>query len=222
MLFWSPDVCGPGVFGYRRTVMAFALRGACIGAFLLACDPPTAPEETPAPEVPELAACESVTADMWPEPWSAAEREVLARINALRAEGGSCGALQFSPAPPLAMHPALRCAARLHTDDMIARAYLSSVDPDGLGVGPRLVALGYDPATFSEIVAVVTEESIDEADDAADVVTAWRDNPTSCWQLYARELTHVGIGGLEATYTAKETDEPQRAAYWTVTLATPR
>ncbi|MDC0667284.1 CAP domain-containing protein [Nannocystis radixulma] len=202
--------------------MSFALRGACIGALLLACDSALPPEEEPAPEVPELAACEPVTADTWPEAWSVAEREVLARINALRAEGGACGTLQFSPAPPLAMHPLLRCAARLHTDDMIERVYVSSVDPDGLGVGPRLAALGYDPATFSEIVAVVTEDDVDEADDAADVVTAWRDNPTSCWQLYARELTHVGIGGLEGTYTVKDPEAVKRAAYWTVTLATPR
>lgn len=199
--------------------MSFALRGSCVGLLVLACDPVIPPEDEPAPEVVDLEACEPAAA--WPEPWSEAEREVLARINALRAEGGTCGALRFSPAPPLAMDPTLRCAARLHTADMIERAYISSVDPDGLGLGARLASLQYDAATFSEVVAVVTEEAIAEADDAADVVTAWRDNLTSCWQLYARELTHVGVGGLEATYMSKEVVDPVRAAYWTLTLATP-
>ena len=203
--------------------MATALRGTCVGALLvLACDAPVAPEPEAVPAVPELAACEPVGDDAWPEPWADAELEVLARVNALRARGGSCGVLQFSPAPPLRMQPNLRCAARLHTDDMVERAYVSSVDPDGLGAGNRIARLEYNAATFAEVVAVVTEDDIDELDDADDVVTAWRDNPTSCWQLFARELTEVGVGGREATYMAKEAEEPQRAAYWTLTLATPR
>lgn len=203
--------------------MATALRGTCVGALLvLACDPPLPPEQAAPPAVPELAACEPVAEGEWPDPWAEAEHEVVARINELRARGGRCGALQFSPAPPLRMQPALRCAARLHTADMIEREYVSSVDPDGLGVGSRLAGLEYNAATFAEVVAVVTEDAVDELDDAADVVTAWRDNPTSCWQLYARELTDVGVGGREATYMAKEAEEPQRAAYWTLTLAAPR
>lgn len=196
-----------------------SLRLSSLGALLLACDPAAPPEEEPALEVPDTEACEPASA--WSESWSAAEREVLARINALRAEGGRCGDLRFAPAPPLSLHPTLRCAARLHTADMIARAYVSSVDPDGLGLGDRLAALGFSAATFAEVVAVVTEDEVDPADDAADVITAWRDNPTSCWQLYARELTHAGIGGAEAPFMSKDADAPQQAAYWTLTLAAP-
>ncbi|WAS97553.1 CAP domain-containing protein [Nannocystis punicea] len=203
--------------------MATALRGTCVGALLVfACDPPLPPEQESPPEVPDLRACDPVADGEWPEPWAEAEAEVLARINELRAEGGRCGELQFAPAPPLRMHPNLRCAARLHTADMIERAYVSSVDPDGLGLGARLGSLEYPAATFAEVVAVVTEDEVDELDDAADVVTAWRDNLTSCWQLYARELTDVGVGGREATYMAKEAEAPQRAAYWTLSLAAPR
>lgn len=199
----------------RRSYVALAL------ALAGACDAPAPPTaDDPEPEVADLEACEPAT--MWPAPWSDAERDVLAEINALRADGGDCGDLHFSPAPPLAMHPTLRCAARLHTADMIARAYVSSVDPDGLGLGARLASLGYDAATFTEAVAVVTEDHVDDADDARDVVLTWRDNPTSCWQLFARELTHVGIGGQEATFMPKDDDEATRAAYWTLSLAAPR
>lgn len=201
--------------------MSPALRRSCLVlAAVLACDGAPVDQGASAPEVAELPACEPV-AD-WPEAWADAERAVLAGINALRAEGGRCGNLQFPPAPPLRMHPTLRCAARLHTDDMIARAYVTSVDPDGLGLGARLAALEYEPATFAEVVAVITEDEVSADDDARDVVVAWRDNLTSCWQLYARELTHVGVGGREATFTPKDPPEPRRAAYWTLTLATPR
>lgn len=201
--------------------MSPALRRPCLALVaVLACDAAPVDERAPPPEVADLPACEPV-AD-WPEAWAEAERAVLAEINALRAEGGRCGDLQFAPAPPLQMHPTLRCAARLHTDDMIARAYVTSVDPDGLGLGARLSALEYDPATFAEVVAVVTEDDVSAADDARDVVVAWRDNLTSCWQLYARELTHAGVGGREATFTPNNQTEPRRAAYWTLSLATPR
>ena len=207
--------------------MPSALRWPCVAlaanlAVVLACDGPPDGGDEPevAPDVPDTAVCEPV-AD-WPEAWADAERAVVAEINALREEGGWCGPLHFAPAPPLRMHSSLRCAARLHTADMIAREYLSSVDPDGLGLGARLLTLEYAAATFAEVVAVVTEDTIDDDDDVRDIVVAWRDNPTSCWQLHARELTHVGVGGREATFMPKEADAPSRAGYWTLSLAAPR
>lgn len=185
---------------------------------LLACDAPAEPEPEPAPEVADLEAC--APAAMWPAEWTAAEVAVLAELNAMRAEGGRCGDLQFDPAPPLRMDPTLRCAARLHTLDMIARQYVSSIDPDGVTVGTRLFDLGYAAAIYSEVVSVVTEAVADPEDDAHDAVVAWRDNPASCWQLRARELTAVGIGGQPGMFTPKDKD-PTPSTYWTLTVATP-
>lgn len=199
--------------------MPAALRRCCALLLVLAaCDEAPAPEPMSPPEVADLAAC--APAATWPEEWSAAERAVLAEINALRAEGGACGTLQFAPAPPLRMHPTLRCAARLHTADMIARQFVSAIDPDGVGTGARLAALGYAAATFGEVVNAITETVADPADDARDAVIAWRDNPASCWQLRARELTDVGIGGNLGMFTPKD-QEPTPAAYWTLTVAAP-
>lgn len=200
--------------------MAPALRCllALLACDLLACDAPAEPEPEPeAPlEVADLEAC--AAAAMWPEAWSTAERAVLAELNALRAEGGACGDLEFAPAPPVRMDPTLRCAARLHTLDMIARQYVSSIDPDGVTVGTRLFDLGYAAAIYSEVVGVVTEAVADPEDDARDAVVAWRDNPTSCWQLRARELTHVGVGGQPGMFTPKDKD-PTASTYWTLTVA---
>lgn len=200
--------------------MSVLLRRSCVGLVaLLACEAGSPPADEPTPAVPDTEACAPVAT--WPEEWAAAEAAVVAEINALRAEGGTCGDLRFTPAPPVRMHSTLRCAARLHTADMIAREYVSSVDPDGVYVGARLAAVGYAAATYSEIVAIVTEELADPSDDARDVVIAWRDNPTSCWQLYARELTEVGVGGSSGSFTPNNQDEARPAAYWTLTLAAP-
>lgn len=202
-------------FGYPWRGMS--LRRLAI-VLLLACDPP-APAATPAPELPDSELCAPAAA--WPEPWADAEVELLRELNALRAEGGRCGDLVFAPAPPLRMHPDLRCVARLHTADMIARDYVAAVDPDGLGTGARLALAGYDAATFTEAVAVVHEDEIDEVDDALDVLTAWRTSPTNCWQLHARELSEVGVGAREGVRVPKDETDPRRAGYWTLTLAAP-
>lgn len=199
--------------------MPSALRRAgLVAVVVLACDT-SAPSPDVVLDIPETEAC-APAAD-WPDPWAAAEAQLLRELNALRAEGGSCGDLHFSPAPPLRMDPTLRCAARLHTADMLARSYVSAVDPDGLGTAARLALVGYDAATFTEAVAVVTEDAIDERDDARDALTAWRNNPTSCWQLFARELTDAGVGGREGSFIPKDEDTPHRAGYWTLTLAAP-
>lgn len=181
---------------------------------LVACDDPPAPTPEAAPEVADLDACDAVTD--WPEDWSTAEAAVLAEINRLRAEGGTCDKLQFAPAPPLRMDPTLRCAARLHTLDMIARGYLSSVDPDGVTVGTRLGELGFGAAIYSEVVNVVTAPT----PDPVEAVIAWRDNPASCWQLRARELTVAGLGGQPGPFTPQNKDATD-SSYWTLTVATP-
>ncbi len=185
---------------------------------LAACDPAPAPavEE---PEVPTGARCEPV-ADA---PLVAAEQALLAEINALRAGGGRCGTLAFLPAAPLRFAPALRCAARLHSEDMVAREFLGVLDPDGLGTGARLLAVDYEASTFGENVGF----SRVDADDpdlaevaAADIAAAWADNPTTCWKLRARELEQLGIGATLGSYTQKGA-EPTPGVIWTATFAAP-
>lgn len=184
---------------------------------LVGCDP--APVEPAAePLVPDTARCEPV-AD-WD--FTAAEDALRAEIDAVRAEGGRCGALTFLPAPRLRPDPALRCAARLHSADMQARMYTGQVDPDGVGTGPRLAAVGYTASSFGENVGftVTTDADPDWTQAAADMVAAWADNPTTCWKLHARELQDVGIGAAAGSFTPKELD-PVTGLYWTATFAAP-
>lgn len=183
-----------------------------------ACDP-AASEPDPADlDVPALELCDPV-AD-----WDslAVEEHLVAQINALRRDGGRCGARSFLPAAPLGIDPALRCIARLHSKDMVVRGYLAQVDPDGVGTGPRLDAVGYLAATFAEDVAFVDAPSTADADlaeAAADAaVRSWKDNPTTCWKLYAREWTDLGVGAVRGGYDPKDS-EAVVGVYWTATFA---
>ena len=181
------------------------------------CDPaPVEPAEVPV--VPDLERCDPV-ADSTLGP---AEDALLAAINELRAAGGRCGALAFLPAAPLRVDPALRCAARLHSADMQARMYTGQVDPDGVGTGPRVGAVGYDASTFAENTGFTVTSEADTAftQAAADMLATWADNPTTCWKLHARELQDLGIGAATGMFTPKEA-EPVPGLYWTATFAAP-
>ncbi len=183
-----------------------------------ACETPEPEPESEPPIVPDGAHCEPVRES----PQTLAEDTLLAEINALRARGGRCGPLRFLPAPALAFDPALRCAARLHTADMLARDFFGSVDPDGIGPGPRLAAAQYPASSFAENVgfARTTAEDPDQPAAAADITTTWADNPSTCWKLYAREFTAIGIGAAPVDYAFKDMD-PAPGLVFTATFAAP-
>ena len=185
----------------------------------LACDPGPDESEQDLLVVPDLAICDPV-AD-----WDslALEDALLAQINELRREGGRCGDLAFLPAPGLGMDPTLRCAARLHSQDMAARTFLAQVDPDGVGTGPRLGALGYTASTYAENVGFVQPDPDLDPDperDARAVLLGWQDNPSTCWKLFARELRAVGIGATPGSFDPKDL-EPVDGLYFTATFAAP-
>ena len=182
----------------------------------LACDTGSVAPEPDAPVVAELAVCDSV-AD-----WDTlVEDALLAQINALRREGGRCGDLAFEPAPGLGSDPTLRCAARLHSLDMVTRVYLAQVDPDGVSTGPRLDALDFAASTFGENVGFVQAAADQDPEQVARaVLLSWQDNPSTCWKLRARELEVVGIGATPGGFDPKAL-EPALGFYFTATFAAP-
>jgi uncharacterized protein YkwD len=181
-----------------------------------ACDSGPTESGPEAPVVAELAVCDPI-ADWDP----VIEDALLEQIDALRREGGRCGDLAFGPAPGLSADPSLRCAARLHSLDMVTRIYLAQVDPDGVSTGPRLDALGYPTSTFGENVGFVqAEPDLDPEQVARAILLSWQDNPSTCWKLRARELTAVGIGATPGSFDPKDLD-PVDGFYFTATFAAP-
>jgi uncharacterized protein YkwD len=90
---------------------------------------------------------------------TAAEEQFIELLNDARANPAGYGAsigLDLSyvaPAPPLAVNPLLVEAARLHSQDMNARAYFAHNTPEGVDPGARITATGYVWYTWGESIA---------------------------------------------------------------------
>lgn len=192
----------------------------CLALVLLAaCDDASSDPTDPAPTVPNSERCDPV-ADWQDAP---AELALLAEINDLRAQGGRCGDLNFLPSAPLRLAPALRCAARLHSQDMHVRQFLGQVDPDGVSTGARLDAVEYDAATFGENNGFSTfdpDRTRRIAAAAADIAASWADNPGTCWKLRAGELEEIGIGAFPGIYDPSRAD-PVQGYFWAAIVAAP-
>lgn len=192
----------------------------CLALVLLAaCDDTGLDPADEAPAVPSGTRCDPV-AD-WPD--AAAELALLAEINTLRAEGGRCGDLDFLPSAPLRLAPALRCATRLHSQDMHARQFLGQVDPDGLSTHARLAAVEYQAATFGEndgFSAFDPDRTRRIEAAAADIAASWADNPGTCWKLRARELEEIGIGAYAGIFAPKDAP-PVQGYFWSAIFTAP-
>jgi len=141
--------------------------------------------------VPEVAYCDAV-AD-WDAVWVNFENVVLELVNRQRAAGADCGSTgTFTPANPLSMSPALRCAARNHSLDMSTRDYFDHYSPEGEGPGERLDRSGYHGSTWGENIAwgYATPEA---------VVSGWMSSPGHCANIMGGQFTETGIGYHEGS-----------------------
>jgi uncharacterized protein YkwD len=80
----------------------------------------------------------------WADESRAGEQLFLELLNAAREYGYSCtaGAAGVAVAPVI-MKPELRCAARLHSQDMAERGYFGHVNPNNVGPEDRIRSAGY-------------------------------------------------------------------------------
>jgi uncharacterized protein YkwD len=137
------------------------------------------------------------------------QASMLARVNAARARGASCGSAgRFGPAPPLAWNDALARAAERHSRDMVAANLFSHTGSDKTELRQRADAVGYPWRTLAENIAG-GRGSVDGT------VQQWLDSPGHCANLMKPDLVHVGVacalGGPRSTYTH----------YWTMALGAP-
>jgi uncharacterized protein YkwD len=136
-------------------------------------------------EVPNTPHCAAAAA--WNVQWSGYENEVLRLSNEYRRTGATCGTTPYAPAPALTMSPALRCAARLHSKDMIDRAYFSHTTPDGVTFSQRITQAGYSWRTAGENIASGYRTP-------REVVDGWIKSPGHCQNLMKSAFTQIGIG----------------------------
>jgi hypothetical protein len=90
------------------------------------------------------------------------EQLYLEELDDARFNPGAYGAplgvnlANLAPAQPLAMNPLLVQAARLHSQDMIARNYFDHVTPEGIGPQQRIQAAGYRQKGWAESIETNT------------------------------------------------------------------
>jgi uncharacterized protein YkwD len=124
----------------------------------------------------------------WNPDWIAAELEVLDLVNQARAQGGNCGSQgNFPPSGPLTWHPALTCAARVHSKDMNDNNYFDHTNLQGNGPGWRLGQAGYNGGGWGENIAA-------GYGDPVSVVQGWLDSDGHCANMLNPGFSLIGIG----------------------------
>ena len=136
-----------------------------------------------------------------PEPDVEAWEEMLGAVNAVRAEGATCGAAWMPPVPELVWDSRLEAAAKRHARDMAEHDYFDHRDRDGAGIGERARRAGYDWRAVGENIAR-RQRTVEE------VVEDWLASPGHCRQLL--DAGYVEIGAAE------------HGAYWTQVFGVPR
>ena len=133
----------------------------------------------------------------------ALEDEILALVNQHRAAGATCDGEAKPPVGPLTMHPALRCAARVHSLDMRDRNFLDHTNPDGESPSDRMERAGYAWRAAGENIAVGNAT-------AAATMAQWMDSAGHCGNIMNGDYVHIGVGHVVD------------GALWTQVLGAPR
>ena len=125
--------------------------------------------------------------DDWPDAWTAFEWRVLELGNVERARGATCDGEPFGPAPPLAMDPLLRLAARLHSTNMAENGFFAHEDPEGRSPGDRVQEVGFRGSYIGENIA--RGQPTPEA-----VIAAWMASPGHCRNIMNPRYHFLGVG----------------------------
>jgi uncharacterized protein YkwD len=137
-------------------------------------------------DVPDIAYCEDVA--VWDPAWVQLELDILDLVNQRRAEGANCGSEgSFGAAPPLTMHPALRCAARKHSKDMHERSFFDHTNPSGESPWDRMGQAGYTYSSAGENIA-------GGSPDAAGTMQQWMGSDGHCANIMSPNFEEIGVG----------------------------
>jgi uncharacterized protein YkwD len=136
----------------------------------------------------DCATCESdCGACAWPPDLEATEDEMLVLVNELRAIGANCGGTDYGVVPPLAMHEALRSAARLHSQDMGEQNYFDHQSLDGRSPWARIGESGYPGSGAAENIAAGNNG-------AQATFNQWLNSPGHCRNMMTADGNEIGIG----------------------------
>jgi uncharacterized protein YkwD len=104
---------------------------------------------------------------------SVLDERLLIKLNEVRAEARLCGETPYEAVGPVVWNCALEGAADRHSSDMAANNFFSHTGSDGLRVGARADAAGYDWVMVGENIAV-GYSSVNS------VMQGWLNSPSHC------------------------------------------
>ena len=144
-----------------------------------------------------------------PTDLSAVEKQVFDAINSIRQANGLYA---------LTTQAGLGGVARAHSEDMLARDYLSHVTPEGKNPGDRIADAGIAVTAWGENIAM--SQGLTDPVDA--IVQGWMDSPGHRENILRTTFTHTGVGVAQSGDTfyftqvfaalpaAKSAPEPSR------------
>jgi uncharacterized protein YkwD len=124
------------------------------------------------------------------------ENQVLTLVNQKRAAGATCGGVAKPPVAALASNASLRCAARLHSKDMVTKNFFSHTGSNGSTFSTRITQAGYTWTSVGENIAAGQTTP-------AAVVTSWMASTGHCNNIMNGNFKHLGVGyvyGASAAY----------------------
>jgi uncharacterized protein YkwD len=154
----------------------------------------------PDDSVPSSAYCTPVSD--WQQAWTDWENEVLELVNQRRAEGATCGGVPYKAVAPLAKNPMLRCAARVHSVDMVERNFFDHTNPGGETPSDRIKKAGYKGSGSGENIAAGQRSP-------AAVMDTWMKSSGHCTNIMRGSYKYIGVG-----YYPGNSDS-QYGHYWT-------
>ncbi len=180
--------------------LATLLGAATVALALVACGdgvgrPLVAVEEQPADAATPDGYCDR--AGDWPQESESLEDGAWNLVNEFRESGWNCGGEQVGPLPLLSLDPSLRCAARLHSEDMVLRGFFDRVNPDHVSYAERIRRAGYSGTSYGESIA--------QSDTGFGGQVPWRAiyglEDENCENLVDPRFDSVGIGYYEGVWT---------------------
>ncbi|MBA2662740.1 MAG: hypothetical protein H0U74_10625 [Bradymonadaceae bacterium] len=142
----------------------------------------------------------------WPAGWQSFEAQVVPLFNERRAQGATCGTVNYPAVGPLQVQTLVYQSARCHSLDQANHGVMSHAGSDGSSLGQRLTREGYNWSTAGENVARGQTS-------AAGVVTSWMNSPGHCSIIMSSNFVHVGIGYVKLD---------SGSHHWTAVFAKPR
>jgi len=148
-------------------------------------DPTTEDPTTGDPDVPNNPYC--ADAANWDAQHASLEEQIVTIVNQRRSEGANCGGEQFGSTGPLAMEPALRCAARVHSKDMAVNNYFDHTNLMGESPWDRIDMAGYGGFGSGENIAAGNGT-------AEATMAQWMDSPGHCSNIMNPDFNEIGVG----------------------------